>query len=241
MGLTYTPWDWGLSIYNFRSAGSLAKSAEQALVSTERDVVLEAKLAFFGLIAAEKRIRVGETSVTTFTQELEQTRAFLKAGLRTGIDVATAESGLANAQLTLARARADAQTAGARLALALGEEGFGLWRLRFEPALFELQPVDEARVQTAPQALVAVALRQRSEPREMELVGRSDGQRASAQRAQYLPRITVDAGPTWAGTDLGSSTPNLVVGIALAYPLGGMQSAPGARAGARGPGEPAGQ
>jgi outer membrane protein TolC len=143
-----------------------AESAEQALVSTERDVVLEAKLAFFGLIAAEKRIRVGETSVTTFAQELEQTRAFLEAGLRTGIDVATAASGLANAQLTLARARADAQTAEARLALALGEEGSGPWRLRFDPGLFELQPEDETRIQTAPQALVAVALRQRSEPRE---------------------------------------------------------------------------
>jgi outer membrane protein TolC len=37
-----------------------------------------------------------------------------------------------------------------------------------------------------------------------------------------LPRLSVTAGPDWAGTSLSSLIPNFSVGVALGYPVDGM-------------------
>jgi hypothetical protein len=53
------------------------------------------------VVTATQQIEVGEESVKTFRLQLDQTKAFYQSGLRTKIDVATGESALAGAELTL--------------------------------------------------------------------------------------------------------------------------------------------
>jgi len=221
-GVTWTPWDWGRSIYAYRSARSAAESADVGVVTAQRNVVLEVKLAFFAAVAAQQQLAVGEESVVTFAKELEQTRAFQREGLRTGIDVATAESGLASAQLTLARARAGLESARARFSLALGEDTWHAWRLALDPSVFDLQAGDELQTRAAAPALVDLALRQRSEPRQLELLERSFRQLGSSQRGRYLPQLDLSLAPNWTGPELSGLTPNLVLTVALGFPLGGM-------------------
>jgi outer membrane protein len=192
------------------------------VVTAERDVALNARLAFYQAIAAEGQIKVGEESAETYRRQLEQTRALYDSGLRTKIDVATAESGLASAELTLARARAGLEMARASLAASLGEESWGDWRLRFDPADFESRPEDQARSSTPEPALAETALRRRSELTELELLARSYADQARSQRGQYLPQLTLGATPSWAGEQVSSMIGNLTLSISLSYPLGGM-------------------
>jgi outer membrane protein len=192
------------------------------VTTSERDVALGAKLSFFAVISTEEQVKVAEESVGTFRAQVAQARALHDSGLRTGIDVVTAESGLANAALTLARARASLATARAQLATALGEGSWPGWRLVREEAQFEAGPADTARARAPEDEIYALALRRRTEPQALGRLADSYEQRASSLRAQYLPQVTLTAGPDWAGTDLRTLTPNLSLGIALGYPAGGM-------------------
>jgi outer membrane protein TolC len=222
IGIAWTPWDWGHSAYGYRGAGSLAQAAAVGVTTVERDVTLGARLAFYGVVAAEEQIKVGEESATTYRRQLDQVQAFYASGLRTGIDVATAQSGLANAELTLARARAGLETARAAFASALGQEAWGGWQLVYEPGTFEIQPGDEARASTPGPTLAETALRQRTELVQLDLQARGFDDQARAQRGLYLPALTLGLTPTWAGPDLASMTPNLLFSIGLGYSLGGM-------------------
>jgi len=222
VGVAWTPWDWGRSAYAYRAARDVAQSAETGVTTAQRDVALAARLAFFRAVAAGEQVTVADESVVTYARQLDQTRAFHDAGLRTGIDVATAESGLAAAQLTLARARAGLDTARAALAVALGEERWGDWRLVADPAAFDVQPADRARAGTAEAALADMALRRRTELGELDLLARSYADQARSQRGQYLPQLTLAVTPTWAGEDVSALTSNVVFSVSLGYSAGGM-------------------
>jgi outer membrane protein len=222
VGIGWIPWDWGRSINAWRGARSLAASSELGVVTAQRNAVLSVKIAFFAVIAAARQVTVGEESVATFTAQLAQTRALHDAGLRTGIDVATAESSLAAAELTLTRARAGLATARAGLTQALGEETPHDWQPVLDPAEFELGPGDDARAALSEPALTDLAFQQRTELRQLDLIGRGFGQQAQAQRGQYLPALQLNLGPTWAGLDLSGMTRNFSITVALTYPPGGM-------------------
>jgi outer membrane protein len=222
VGIAWTPWDWGRSIYGYQSARSAAQSSAVGVVTAQRNVVLNVKLAFFAAVAAEEQVKVGVESVTVYRKQLEQIAAFYDSGLRTRIDVVTAESALASADLTLTRARAGLATARAQLSLALGEDSWHGWRLLLDPSVFDLLPSDEARARTPGPSLTERAFDQRTELRELDLLGTSYRQLERSQRAQYLPQLTFAAGPTWTGLTLSSLVPNLTVSIGLEFPLGGM-------------------
>jgi outer membrane protein len=222
VGVAWTPWDWGRSIFGYRSARSAADSSAVGVVTVQRNVVLTVKLAFFAVRTAEEQVKVGLESVTTFQKQLDQIRAFYDAGLRTRIDVATAESALASAELTLTQARAGLETARAQLAFSLGEDSWHPWRLVFDAKVFDPLPGDETRAHTPEPSLAELAFRQRSELRQLDLLGLSFRQLVRSQRAQYLPQLTLNAGPAWTGLNMSTLVRNFTVSVALEYPLGGM-------------------
>jgi outer membrane protein TolC len=222
VGLSWTVWDWGRSLYGYRGARDLAAAAQVGVETAHRDVALEAKLAFFGALAADDQVTIATDAVKTYQAHLAQTRAMHDSGLRTGIDVATAESALASAAVLLARARAGRETARAGLAVALGEDSPRDWRLVAEPATFELQAADSARAAAAPEALTELAFRQRPELAQLGLQARGLAAEVRSARGSYLPQLTLNVGPTWAGTDFTGMVPNFSVGVVLGYGAGGM-------------------
>jgi outer membrane protein len=222
VGLSWTVWDWGRSINGYRSARDLSDAAQVGVRVTERDVVLAVKLAFFSALTAGQQVAVAEDAVKTYRARVDQVRAFHDAGLRTGIDVATAESALASVAITLAQARASQQVARDQLAVALGDQRWRDRELIAEPALFDLQPEDQREVGSAPEALSDQALQQRSELLQIRLQERALDASVQATRGAYLPPLTLNLGPSWGGTELSSLTTNLGVTLAIGYPPGGM-------------------
>ncbi len=222
VGLSWTLFDWGTSIYGYKSARRVVASAEVGVHTAQRNVVLDAKLAFFAALAADEQLVVARDAVQTFGAHVEQTRAFHDTGLRTGIDVATVESALASAGFTLARAVAARETARAALALALGEDHPPEWQLVAEGNLFDFRPDDRERSITSDDALTDTALRQRTELMELRLQETSAVDLVKAARGAYLPQLTLNAGPSWAGGSLAELTPNVTFTIAIGYPTYGM-------------------
>jgi outer membrane protein len=222
VGLNYTAWDWGSSIYAWKSARSLSEAARVGIRTAERNVTLDVKVAFFVAVATAEQVVVAEDAVVNYRAHVEQTRAFRETGLRTGIDLATAQSGLASVELLLARAVAARDTARAQLQVALGVERWLDWKLVLDPHTFELQPDEVARAEAPVAALTEIALRQRTELRQLTLEAQSFGQTVKAARGQYLPQLGLTLSVAFAGIDLSSLVGNINVGIALGYPLSGM-------------------
>jgi outer membrane protein len=222
LGVSWSLWDWGRSFYGWRGARELSSAAEVGVRTVERDVVRDVRLAFFAAVSADEQVAVARDAVATYREHVAQTRAFHDSGLRTGIDVATAESAAASVDITLARALAGQKQARALLSVTLGEDEWHDWKLVADAALFEVQPADERRTGTPDRALTDVALRQRTEPRQLALQERSLGDTARSARGQYLPQLSLNLGPSWAGIELDSLTPNFSIGLVIGYPAGGM-------------------
>ncbi|HLK90789.1 MAG TPA: TolC family protein [Polyangia bacterium] len=222
LGLNWTVWDWGRSIDGYRGARDLAAAADAGVAVSERDVVLNVQLAFFAAVTADEQVAVAEDAVKTYRAHTAQTRGLHDAGLRTGIDVATAESAEAAVAITLARARAARDAARAQLDVALGVDAWPGWTLRAPAATFELQPSDDARADAPLDALAESAAARRPEVVQLRLTESGLGAARAATRGSYLPQLTLSLGPSWAGTGLSSLTPNWSVVIGLGYPTGGM-------------------
>jgi outer membrane protein len=223
VGLSWTLFDWGRTWFAWRGAQKNTESQRLGIESAQRNVVLDVKLAFFAAVAAEAQVGVAEEAVRTQRRHVDQARAFFQVGTRTKIDVASAESDLAAAEVTLARAHAARDTTYAQLALALGEDQWRDWQLVSDPALFVLAPEDERRTAVAEGQLADEALAHRTEPRELRLRADGFGDLARSARGAWLPALTLQLGPSWAGTDVTSLTTNFQATIAIGYPaLGGM-------------------
>src|SRR5262249_13070857 len=153
---------------------------------------LDVKLAFFGAIAADAAVVVAEEAVKTQQRHVDQARAFVEVGARTKIDLSSAESDLANAELNQARAQGAREAARALLAVSLGEDAWRDYRLVAPP-----EPPDESV--PAAEALAEEALAARTELREARLRARSFEETARSLRGSYLPAIGLSFGPSFAG------------------------------------------
>jgi outer membrane protein TolC len=222
IGLSWTAWDWGRSINGYRGARDLSAAAEVGVTTAERDVTLQVAVAFFGALAADQQVAVAEDAVKTYDAHLAQTRGLHDSGLRTGIDVATAESAEASAAITLSRARSARQAARDQLQEALGDERPHDWQLVADPATFEWQSADESLLRATLGELEDDAFAQRSELVQLRLQQKGLAAQKAAARAGYLPQLTLNIDPVWAGPAWSSLTGNLTMTVALGFAPGGM-------------------
>jgi outer membrane protein len=214
VGVAWVPWDWGRTIYNWRSAKSNLAAQKLTLSSSENQVVLDVRIAFFNALAADAAVGVAEDALKTQQKHLDQARAFYQVGSRTKIDVAQAESDVANAELTLARAHGNRESAHAQLVAALGVEEWKSWRL--------IEPPVADRPMAGEQALYDEAVVARPEPREFKLRARGYAELAKSVRGNFLPQLIFSAGPSWSGTEFTALVTNFSIGVSLSYPLLGM-------------------
>jgi outer membrane protein TolC len=222
VGLSWTAWDWGRSILGYRSARALSAASDVGVQASELDVALQVELAFYGALAADEQLAVAEDAVKTYDAHLTQTGALHDAGLRTAIDVATAESARASAEIGRARALAGRTAARAQLQVAMGVSRWDGWRLVPDAAAFEAQADDEARAAAPLATLVETADARRPDLESLRLEERGLGAAVSATRGSYLPQLTLSVSPTWGGRELGALTPNLTWMVALGYPSPGL-------------------
>jgi outer membrane protein len=214
VGLIWTAWDWGRAPYAMRSADASASAQKLSADAVMLEITLGVKVAYFAALAAQAGVGVAQESLAATRKHLAQAKAFHEVGTRTRIDVASAESEVARAELLVARALGDVDASHALLAAALGEER---WRdgTLVPPSVRAVADAgDDA-------ALADEAARARPEPRELRLRAQAAGESARSLRGGFLPALSLTLGPSFAGLDITSLTTNFTAGVTLGYGLGG--------------------
>lgn len=207
VGLSWTVLDWGAMYHETQATRAALSGRQERLEATLAEVIEETKLAYYDTLAAEAAVEVATEELAARTLTRDTVRVFQQAGRSTGVDVASSESALAEAELLMVRARARRDAARVLLALTIGDAS-ARQRALVVPALRDSQLcADSAR-----------RGRDRPEVRELMHEARAEAARARALRGAYLPSLHVSAGPTWAGPQLNQLITNFGGVVGLRYP-----------------------
>jgi outer membrane protein len=215
LGLYWNAFDWGKTAYGFVSARTTVEAQGLSAQATLAQIELDVKIAFYEALAARASVDVAKDSLATQQRHAAQARAFYDVGSRTRIDVASADSDVAAAELTVARANGALEASDATLAAAIGLDEWKPFELVVPPAPSDAPAPSQG-------ALFDEALKSRPEPKELTLRARSMVEQWRSARGQFLPALILQAGPNWAGTDITALATNFQVTASLAFPLFGM-------------------
>ena len=179
-----TPGQMAVSRASFGQAG-------EELAGTRQRVVLEARTAYYGYLAALRAQKVEEENVRQNRELLRQAQGFYKVGVRAKIDVTKAEANLYDAEALLIRAKNAVEVAKVSLMTALGLK---TWPFETVVDLPEVIP------QVPPLAeLKEKALKQR--PELVKNRYQQEGNQASVRvaRAGFFPTLNSTASYGWQG------------------------------------------
>ncbi len=120
LALDWTLFDFGKTPAVVRQAQARVVAAEAGRLVARVTVAYDVRTAFYRLCRVQALTQVAEEAVRQYRTRLEQVRAFLQVGRRTGYDVTKAEVDQGNAELDLLNARNEVRTARAELNRSLG-------------------------------------------------------------------------------------------------------------------------
>lgn len=207
-------------IYDFgKASGGIAQveATEQASRADERaaaqTTATNVRVAYYGVLAAQQLVAVGEETVRNQQKHAEQVRRFVNAGQRTRFDLSSVELNHSNAQISLVRARNVLGLAKIRLKTAIGvdsEAGFSVVEPNPAEWVFERRPARE---------LIAEAEQHRPELRRADAQLRAQQAGRKAARAGYLPSLSALGGVAAAKVEGFGAGYNWFVGIGLNWNL----------------------
>ncbi|MDA8168840.1 MAG: TolC family protein [Nitrospiraceae bacterium] len=102
--VTQNIYDSGRTSSQVKVQKSNLGASREDLKSTEENLVLAVKQAYYGLLQAMRNRDTAQEVVKQFGQQLKQAEAFHEAGVKPRYDVTTAEVNLSNAKLALIKA-----------------------------------------------------------------------------------------------------------------------------------------
>jgi outer membrane protein len=185
----------------------------QDYASTRQTVVLDARTAYFGYLAAQRAQKVQEETVRQNQDLLRQAQGFYKVGLKAKIDVTKAEANLLAAEANLIQAKNNVKLAQVTLMNALGLKTWPYTKVE-----------DVLEVRTQPQSLEALqteALQRRPEIVKNRYQQKFSEAGIQVARAGYFPTFTSTAAYGWQSLDqpFANLPSNWYVGAAMTFPL----------------------
>lgn len=204
-------------IYDFGKTGAEVEAARQNVSGSHWDeqasrqaMVVNVKVAYFGLLEARRLIQVQEETVRQFKEHLDQVEGFYRAGTRARFDITKAEVDLTNAQLERIKARNAAEVARITLANTMGMPERPIGELE---DLLSFKKVEISEDQAIQDALA-------NRPELLSLSAQRRAAEASIRSAQrtYFPVLSGLADYTYRGQDFPLVW-NWDVGLSLSFPL----------------------
>lgn len=192
-----------------RNAEADAEEARRRLV--DLDLVYAVSKGYYALVAAREIVKVYDEAVTQRREHLHDAEVKAKAGLKPEIDVFTAKSELARAELNLVDARNAAATAKAELDNAMG--------VGFEAPQYDVTNV--LTRESAPAAfdpLLASALAGRPDLAMLADEARAAGAIVQQVRSDYFPSLGAAAGIDVRGQGTDEAR-NGYAGLVIQWPL----------------------
>ncbi len=205
-------WDFG-AIQRFRASGHVFEAGQATIRAVTLQVLLNTRKAFFAARASNALLKVAEESLANQKKHLEQIDQFVKAGLRTGIDLAQTQTLVSNAELALVNARNTDRLARAQVRQAIGWGGLGDFTIAGDelPAgPHETEPLEK---------LVALALDARPEVFGDKKLVDAQALTVSAQKSGFLPTLAATGSLQEAGTSLDALGLNWSFGAVLSWNL----------------------
>jgi outer membrane protein len=207
-------------IYDFgKTPGLIAESrarfgqSQQDYASSRQQVVLDARTAYFGYLAAQRAQKVQEETVRQNHELLKQAQGFYKVGLKAKIDVTKAEANLYQADANLIQAKNNVKLTQVTLMTALGLKEWPYTQVE-----------DVLEVRTQPRSLAE--LRSASLHRRPEILKNQYQQKYNeagirVARSGYFPTLTSVAAYGWQSVDrpFADLPSNWYVGAAMTFPI----------------------
>lgn len=202
--------DFGRTRAGVNRTGSLVSAAAESGQSARHDVALEAKIAYFDVLRAQKIVDVGRETLAQRESLLAQVQAFYEAGVRARIDVARAEANLYQARAEMTTALNDLAVARVTLLNRMGID---------QPRDFRL--ADTLPTITVPgnlQSWLAEAEASRPELRSIRENEQAAEFGLRAARANYYPILAASGGYGYAAEDF-PLVQNYNISVLLNFPL----------------------
>jgi outer membrane protein len=179
---------------NRRAANATMDLDQAALLQQDYATDLNTKQAFFNSLATTELVGVAQANLARSDQQLKLTSEKLRLGATTRSASLSASVDYGNAEVQLIQANANALTAQANLARAIGAEGL-------------VAPVPDTALEVRLTSLDSAALRRDAEataPAVVQAVAGVAATRAllTASHAQYYPTLSFGASQTWSGAQL---------------------------------------
>jgi outer membrane protein len=206
-------YDFGLTSGRWRSASTSRDAAVDGRRTAELQTLLGVRRAFFQVRAQHDLVVVAAETVVNQEKHLEQTRAFVRAGIQPDINLATILTALANAKVQLVAARNNYAVAEAQLAQAMGVPIGGPYLLADD----EMAPVPG---EDGPRAsLTEQALRTRPELANLAHQRKAQELLVGALRGAYGPSVGGIANVTETGSSINQTVPNWYLGLSISWAI----------------------
>jgi len=187
--------DFGRTYQLVKSSNLRAQAAQENVVNTRADVLLNVDRAYFGVLKAQALLSVAQETVKDRQLVSDQVTELEKNKIKSGLDVSFANVDLAQAQLLLIQAQNDLDTSYAQLSAALGYGDQRTFELAEEP----MPPSPPADFSD----LLRQAMQNRPDLISLRLDTASAHSYATAERDLWFPTISAagSAGLTPVGAD----------------------------------------
>jgi outer membrane protein len=215
--------DFGRTKHLVASKRALAVSARFKSEEEQERIVLAVKRAYFSVLEAQTLQNLAEQTLQERNLTLKRVRASFEQGLQPQMEVSLAEASVADADGSLAEARAAVGRGFAALRVAMGVEGAPDYSLQV-PHLEIVTP-------TPVEELVEQGLKDRPDAQAMDWKVNAFAEEAGLAHAERLPRINGVGGPAqgrFGGTTVKPEQQHGYAGLGLFIPIftgGGLRAA----------------
>jgi outer membrane protein len=204
-------YDFGQTSGRWRSAGANRDAAADNTRTAEVQTLFNVRRAYFQVRAQHDLVAVAEESVRNQEKHVEQTQAFVKAGIQPDINLATVRTALANAKVQLVMAQNNFEVSEAQLAQAMGVPVEGRFAITDE----EMPPIPGEDGPSGP--LAERALHARPEVANLADQRRAQELTVGAVRGAYGPSLGAIANVSDNGTAIDGLVPNWYAGLTLSW------------------------
>ncbi len=194
-------YDFGKTTSNIDSSKFSYNEAQNDLKATISKTILDVTSTYYNILNKYQQIEVAKEAVKLDELQLNQAQEYFKAGVRTKIDVTNAKLQLSNSKLKLIQAKYDLKTTNTKLISILGKDLNSNINVKFHNQAIVTLVEDTKYKDYSLENLIKLGLEKREEIKKYKAKIESAKELLDVAKADYLPRIDVDAVYSNSNTD----------------------------------------
>jgi outer membrane protein TolC len=210
IGFNWLLTNFGQRLYAIRAQQQAVKSSQYDEQTTKSDVIFNVTQGYYGVLAAQHLSEVADKVLEESSKHLEQAKGFFEVGRVSRIDVATAETNYANAQLNMITAKNNVELAMVNLLNTMG--------IRDTDTVGILDTITPTTREIDMKAAIQNAMDNRPELKSLNAANQSLLESEKSVLASNLPSIIGTGGYSWAGYQT-PLTWNWAIGVGVQFPL----------------------